>query len=483
MASDNPDELKVWVDGYQRCICGITETTTVQEVVIALAQAVGQTGRYTLVEKWRSTERLLPPAECPLALLQKWGHYKKDIQFILRRSEGKSNSSAQGQAPQNNHSPRNNNLNNNNNFQSDSHHMQRNNSSLTQAQLDQQLQSRLNRNLPNNQSLPKHYKNHNLMLANTSGGANQMINNDLMNRIGARKHENNQKHSNTLPIPNRGMHNSGNSMNHNLSGTLNNKNQISNINNTPTYEQHVSKIQADIEQHARNEYKKTIIKQEQSLGDIDNEINKFNNEIARLTASIATTVGKMQIDKSVGNNNLSSIHQRASSLPNASNSSNTNNTHSPGQNSLNQSQQGLTLGPTQTFQEKLKKISNLEQAIKDNAKYLNSVSYQDPSILLQKLNNEIKTTNSNTRSLVMESGRILTELDRLKVKTGDVNRDVSRYLNNLGESEKVFEMSLREVERLDGNRRGMTGMVDDLNREIRQLRGIFKKYYDDLLCN
>jgi len=68
-------ELRVWVDGTQRVVCGITEQTTVQvfieksdriiftefkEVVIALAQATGRTGRYTLVERWRNAERLLP---------------------------------------------------------------------------------------------------------------------------------------------------------------------------------------------------------------------------------------------------------------------------------------------------------------------------------------------------------------------------------------------------------------------------------------
>ncbi|RXN00417.1 Ras association domain-containing protein 8 [Acipenser ruthenus] len=34
-------ELKVWVDGVQRIVCGVTEATTCQEVVIALAQAIG----------------------------------------------------------------------------------------------------------------------------------------------------------------------------------------------------------------------------------------------------------------------------------------------------------------------------------------------------------------------------------------------------------------------------------------------------------
>lgn len=35
-------ELKVWVDGVQRIVCGVSEFTTCQEVVIALAQAIGE---------------------------------------------------------------------------------------------------------------------------------------------------------------------------------------------------------------------------------------------------------------------------------------------------------------------------------------------------------------------------------------------------------------------------------------------------------
>lgn len=35
-------ELKVWVDGVQRIVCGVTEFTTCQDVVIALAQAIGK---------------------------------------------------------------------------------------------------------------------------------------------------------------------------------------------------------------------------------------------------------------------------------------------------------------------------------------------------------------------------------------------------------------------------------------------------------
>ncbi|XP_070552089.1 ras association domain-containing protein 8-like [Ptychodera flava] len=79
-------ELKVWVEGIQRIVCGVNDKTTCQDIVIALAHATGKTGRFSLVEKCRNTERPLPPSENPLRVLSKWGHYASDVQFILRRS-------------------------------------------------------------------------------------------------------------------------------------------------------------------------------------------------------------------------------------------------------------------------------------------------------------------------------------------------------------------------------------------------------------
>lgn len=35
-------ELKVWVDGVVRVVCGLSEDTSCQDVVIALAQAIGE---------------------------------------------------------------------------------------------------------------------------------------------------------------------------------------------------------------------------------------------------------------------------------------------------------------------------------------------------------------------------------------------------------------------------------------------------------
>lgn len=79
-------ELKVWVDGIQRVVCGVSEQTTCQEVVIALAQAIGQTGRFVLVQRLREKERQLLPQECPVGAQATCGQFANDVQFILRRT-------------------------------------------------------------------------------------------------------------------------------------------------------------------------------------------------------------------------------------------------------------------------------------------------------------------------------------------------------------------------------------------------------------
>ncbi|KAH8232551.1 hypothetical protein KR032_009334 [Drosophila birchii] len=93
-------ELKVWVEGIQRIVCGVTVNTTCQDVVFALAHATGKVGRFTLIERWRNNERHLAPNENPMKLLLKWGEYANDVQFILQRSENKTQQQPQQQQQQ-----------------------------------------------------------------------------------------------------------------------------------------------------------------------------------------------------------------------------------------------------------------------------------------------------------------------------------------------------------------------------------------------
>jgi len=79
-------ELRVWVDGTQRVVCGVKLTTTCQEIVFALAHATQQAGRFTMIERWRNNERLLSPNEQPLVTLQRWGDHMNEVEFILRKT-------------------------------------------------------------------------------------------------------------------------------------------------------------------------------------------------------------------------------------------------------------------------------------------------------------------------------------------------------------------------------------------------------------
>lgn len=47
-------EMKVIVDGIERSVSGITNSTTCAQIIYALAHATGQKGRFVLVEKFRN---------------------------------------------------------------------------------------------------------------------------------------------------------------------------------------------------------------------------------------------------------------------------------------------------------------------------------------------------------------------------------------------------------------------------------------------
>ncbi|XP_004066819.1 ras association domain-containing protein 8 isoform X1 [Oryzias latipes] len=79
-------ELKVWVEGVLRVVCGLSLSTSCQDVVITLAQAIGQTGRYTLTMKYRGNDRILAADDCPLQQLAQLGPLAAEVQFVLQRT-------------------------------------------------------------------------------------------------------------------------------------------------------------------------------------------------------------------------------------------------------------------------------------------------------------------------------------------------------------------------------------------------------------
>ena len=80
-------ELKVWVEGFPRVISGVHEQTTCRDVIRALAQALGRPGRYSLVQRWRDSERTVAPTVNLLEELRKWGEYAADVQLVLCQTD------------------------------------------------------------------------------------------------------------------------------------------------------------------------------------------------------------------------------------------------------------------------------------------------------------------------------------------------------------------------------------------------------------
>ncbi|OQV12246.1 hypothetical protein BV898_13508 [Hypsibius exemplaris] len=80
-------EVKVWVEGLPKTICGIHKDTTCHDIIKALAYATKKRGRFVLVERWGQTEKTLSPADLLMHLLQQKGEYWHAVQFILRRTD------------------------------------------------------------------------------------------------------------------------------------------------------------------------------------------------------------------------------------------------------------------------------------------------------------------------------------------------------------------------------------------------------------
>ena len=79
-------DLRVYVDGVARIICDLTRTTTIHDIIIALAQYKGKAGRYSLIERAPDgTQRTLSPNELTCELI-----YHPDWAYILRQNPSNS---------------------------------------------------------------------------------------------------------------------------------------------------------------------------------------------------------------------------------------------------------------------------------------------------------------------------------------------------------------------------------------------------------
>ena len=97
MAS-NEREIVVWVCQEEKIVCGLTKRTTCAEVIQALLEEhqatfgekkvlFGKPSDYCIVEKWRGSERVLPPLTKILRLWKAWGEEQPNLHFVLVKSD------------------------------------------------------------------------------------------------------------------------------------------------------------------------------------------------------------------------------------------------------------------------------------------------------------------------------------------------------------------------------------------------------------
>lgn len=91
-------EIVVWVCQDEKIVCGLTKRTTSTDVIQALLEEheatfgekrflLGKASDYCIVEKWRGSERALPPLTRILKLWKAWGDEQPNMQFVLVKTD------------------------------------------------------------------------------------------------------------------------------------------------------------------------------------------------------------------------------------------------------------------------------------------------------------------------------------------------------------------------------------------------------------
>ncbi|XP_054845292.1 ras association domain-containing protein 9 isoform X2 [Eublepharis macularius] len=91
-------EITVWVCQEEKIVSGLTKRTTCTDVIEALLEEhqatfsekrflFGQPKDYCIIEKWRGSERVLPPLTKILRLWKAWGEEQINLHFVLVKSD------------------------------------------------------------------------------------------------------------------------------------------------------------------------------------------------------------------------------------------------------------------------------------------------------------------------------------------------------------------------------------------------------------
>ncbi|KAJ7329883.1 hypothetical protein JRQ81_016057 [Phrynocephalus forsythii] len=91
-------EIVVWVGQEEKIVSGLTKRTTCMQVIEALLEEhqatfgekrflFGQPKDYCIIEKWRGSERVLPPLTKMLRLWKAWGEEQPNLHFVLVKAD------------------------------------------------------------------------------------------------------------------------------------------------------------------------------------------------------------------------------------------------------------------------------------------------------------------------------------------------------------------------------------------------------------
>ncbi|XP_058937144.1 ras association domain-containing protein 9 [Kogia breviceps] len=91
-------EIVVWVCQEEKIVCGLTKRTTSADIIQALLEEhettfgekrflLGKPSDYCIIEKWRGSERVLPPLTRILKLWKAWGDEQPNMQFVLVKAD------------------------------------------------------------------------------------------------------------------------------------------------------------------------------------------------------------------------------------------------------------------------------------------------------------------------------------------------------------------------------------------------------------
>ncbi|XP_066490381.1 ras association domain-containing protein 9 [Tiliqua scincoides] len=91
-------EIVVWVCQEEKIVSGLTKRTTCTQVIEALLEEhqatfaekkflFGQPKDYCIIEKWRGSERVLPPLTKMLRLWKAWGEEQPNLHFVLVKAD------------------------------------------------------------------------------------------------------------------------------------------------------------------------------------------------------------------------------------------------------------------------------------------------------------------------------------------------------------------------------------------------------------